>query len=374
MKDRIPSLDGARAVSISLVIAGHVLTWSSLPFLWRVHLGALGVRTFFVISGFIITTLLLDELRSAGRINIKAFYVRRAARILPAYWLFLAIVVLLIPTGLVPAHYSDLPPAFAYFSNYDLPGRALSHTWSLSVEEQFYLLWPAALVLAGLVNARTVCFTLLIAAPAFRVLSDLGLWPGHHNFAFECVCDSLATGCLLAMLRRQLWDAPGYPRLVASPTILLLLATVIALMALRPDGIASDLLTSFLNVAIALTLDRYMRFPKSSVGRLLNSAPFVWVGVISYGLYLWQQLFAFRQLPVVIQVGGPVAIAAFSYYLVEKPVRRWITNNWNQRFGDRATGVLVEAQSEVPAATAATTSTTALSGHGRSRLASVPRP
>src|SRR5579859_824532 len=125
MKDRIPSLDGARAVSISLVIAGHVLTWSSLPFLWRVHLGALGVRTFFVISGFIITTLLLDELRSAGRINIKAFYVRRAARILPAYWLFLAIVVLLIPTGLVPAHYSDLPPAFAYFSNYDLPGRAL---------------------------------------------------------------------------------------------------------------------------------------------------------------------------------------------------------------------------------------------------------
>jgi peptidoglycan/LPS O-acetylase OafA/YrhL len=331
MGNRIPSLDGARAASIGLVIAGHLLTGSSLPIIWRLHLGALGVRTFFVISGFIISTLLLRELETSARIDLKAFYVRRAARIFPAYWLFVGTVAVLIPTGLVRAQYSDLPVVLAYFSNYHIPGIALGHTWSLSVEEQFYLLWPATLMLAGVANGRIVCTALIVVSPAFRVLADLGLWPTHNNFGFECVCDSLATGCLLAMLRSKLWALTTYRQFVSSPWVVLVLGAIIAGIAIRPDSVASDLVISLLNLAIAATLDRYMRFPQSVTGRLLNSASMVWVGTISYGLYLWQQLFAFGHLPVVVRIAAPLSIAAASYYLVEGPVRRTITNKWCKR-------------------------------------------
>lgn len=349
MNDRIPSLDGARAVSIGFVIIGHLLTWSSLPIVWRLHLGALGVRTFFVISGFIITTLLLEELKTSGQIDLKAFYVRRAARILPAYWLFVGIVAVLIPTGLVHAQYADLPATLGYFSDYRLTGISLAHTWSLSVEEQFYLLWPVTLLLARVANATTVCKTLLIAAPTFRVLSHLGIWPTHHSFAFECVCDSLATGCLLALLRTRLWALRGYRGFVASPYVLFTLVVITALMAIRPESIASDLLMSPLNLGIAAALDRYMRFPKSAVGQLLNSVAFVWVGTISYGLYLWQQLFTLGQLPVLFKIAAPLACAAVSFYLVETPLRRRI-RNW-LREGPQAAAVPIrtEASASDPA-------------------------
>jgi peptidoglycan/LPS O-acetylase OafA/YrhL len=325
MNERIPSLDGARAVSIGLVIAAHVLTGMGLPGLWRVNFGNLGVRTFFVISGFVITTLLLNERERIGQISLAGFYLRRAFRILPAYWLFVATVTLLIPTGLVTARYGDLPAVLAYFSNYRLPGISLGHTWSLSVEEQFYLLWPATIVFAGLTRARIICAALLIVAPTFRVLSGLGLWPAPHNFAFECVCDSLAAGCLLAALRTRLWAFAGYRSFVASPYVPLTVITVLAVMALRPEDIVIDLGTSLLNLTIAATLDRYMRFPSSPTGRLLNFTPIVWVGTISYGLYLWQQLFTTSgTLPVAAKIAAPLCLSAASYYLLENPARRWL--------------------------------------------------
>lgn len=324
MKDRIPSLDGVRAVSIGLVITGHLLTWSSWPMVWRLHFGALGVRTFFVISGFIITTLLLDEFQESQQIKLKRFYIRRAARILPAYWLFIGTVALLIPAGLVQAKFSDLPAALGYFSDYDLTGLALAHTWSLSVEEQFYLLWPATLLLTRVVNAPYVCGALLLTAPAFRVLAHLRLWPTHQSFAFECVCDSLAAGCILAMLRPRLWAIPSYRAFVASPYVLFALVGLIALMAIRPESITSDLLMSPLNLLIAAALDRYMRLPNSAVGRLLNSTVLVWLGTISYGLYLWQQIFTLGHLPVLVKIVAPLACAAVSFYLIETPIRRWV--------------------------------------------------
>ena len=145
MTRRIPSLDGLRAVSIALVISWHS---GFLGFgLRRLDYGNLGVRIFFLISGFLITAILLEELTSAGRIDLRSFYVRRVARIIPAYWCFLATVALLVPTGLVAARYSEFIAALLYYSNYVHVGLALVATWSLSVEEQFYLLWPITLVL-----------------------------------------------------------------------------------------------------------------------------------------------------------------------------------------------------------------------------------
>lgn len=331
MERRIPSLDGARAVAILLVIAAH-LTLDPLPVVWRVDYGNLGVRVFFVISGFIISTLLLRERERTGDISLKDFYARRIFRIIPAYYAFVAAVVLLIPTGRVPARYSELPAVLLYFSNYQVAHGSLGHSWSLSVEEQFYLLWPGTLLLLGLRRSVYVCGALLITAPAFRVLSELHLWPTYPKFAFESACDALAAGCLLALLRSRLWAIPAYQRIISSPFVAGLPAGALVLMALDSGSILRDVVGyPVLNLGIAMTLDRYMRFPLYPVGRMLNLRPVVWIGVLSYSLYLWQQLFAFRwglQLsafephPVVTRLACTFACAAASFYLVERPFLR----------------------------------------------------
>lgn len=329
MERRLPSLDGARATAILLVIAAHLTEEHPLPVLWRVDYGNLGVRVFFVISGFIITTLLLRERELTGGIDLKDFYFRRLFRIVPAYYAFVAIIVLLIPTGRVPAQYSELPAVLLYYSNYQIAHGSLGHSWSLSVEEQFYLLWPTTLLLLGLRKSVLACGLLLITAPAFRALSELHLWPTYPKFAFESACDALAAGCLLATLRSQLWAIAAYRRVVSSPFVAALPLAALLLMALEPGVIFRDLVGyPILNLGIAMMLDRYTRFPLSPVGRLLNLRPVVWIGALSYSLYLWQQLFTFRwgqQLlafdayPVTARLACTFACAAASFYLIEQP-------------------------------------------------------
>jgi peptidoglycan/LPS O-acetylase OafA/YrhL len=112
--------------------------------------GELGVHVFFVISGFLITGLLMEELALSGRISLSRFYLRRTLRIFPAYYAYLAIAFLAAVAGWVQLAPHDLMHGLSYTSNY-YPSRSwfLGHTWSLSVEEQFYLLWPALVVLTG---------------------------------------------------------------------------------------------------------------------------------------------------------------------------------------------------------------------------------
>jgi peptidoglycan/LPS O-acetylase OafA/YrhL len=330
MDRRIPSLDGIRAASILLVIASHL----SLPFptLARVDYGNLGVRIFFVISGFLITTLLLREREKTGNISIRSFYARRFFRIVPAYYTFLLVMALLIPTGWLRASFAGLVPAATFTMNYFPVTMTLVHSWSLSVEEQFYLLWPSALVLFGLRGATYGCTALLFTAPIFRELSSVGLWPTPEATAFESVCDALAVGCLLALLRERLWGQSLYRACVSSPYVLLIPAAVLGGMAAAPgSAIVQTLSLSLLNVGIALTLDRYMRFPQTVVGRILGLAPVVWIGNISYSLYLWQQPFTFNTLPLhwYEKLAGCFACAAASYYFVERPglrLRRWFEN------------------------------------------------
>ena len=317
----IPSLDGARAVAIVLVILSHLTTKRySIPLLWRVDYGNLGVRVFFVISGFLITSLLLKERQRTGAIDIGQFYLRRSFRIMPAYWVFLAIIALLIPFGWVRASYAQLPPALLYFSNYKFIMGSLGHTWSLSVEEQFYLLWPGALLLFGLRRSLHICLALLLTAPAFRVLSDTGFWPTQSRYAFECVCDALATGCVLAMLREQLWQVPLYRRLVTWRYALMLPVAALLLIAATPNKVlAQSVALSLLNFGLAITLDRYMRYPETAFGRVLNFAPVAWTGRISYSLYLWQQPFIYNATSLPVKLVGPFVCAAASYYLIERP-------------------------------------------------------
>jgi peptidoglycan/LPS O-acetylase OafA/YrhL len=325
MERRIPSLDGARALAVTLVFAWHLLVHADIPLLWRVDYGNLGVRIFFIISGFLITSLLLAERERTGTISIRNFYVRRVFRIFPAYFVFLLAMVALFPTGWLVLHKVDFLPSAGFFSDYVTPQDALGHTWSLSVEEQFYLLWPGAIVLLGLRRALYACAALLVIAPTFRVLVDLSLWPEKPMRGFECVADALACGCILACAREQLWNNPLYRRLVSSPYVALIpVATLLFMAVTIVDAriLYHTVGISLLNFGLVLMLDRYMRFPETTwTGRWLNWAPIAWIGTISYSLYLWQEPIACTTgyLPAIVRVLGALALATASRYFIELP-------------------------------------------------------
>lgn len=325
---RIPSLDGARAISIGLVIVAHLDLMKYVPGLWRVDTGNLGVRIFFVISGFIITTLLLAELRRTDTVSLTNFYRRRILRILPAYYTFLGTVMLVSVLRGGVATWTNVWPATIFIADYVNVPLVVGHTWSLAVEEQFYLLWPAML-LFGLRRSYVVCITILFLAPLFRILAHVGVWPTNPRYAFECVADALAVGCLLAINRDRLWENSLYRQFVSSPLCLVPLLAGILLIAVEQNkgAIYFTVGLSTLNFGIVIALDRYMRMPGSMIGRILNLAPVVWVGSLSYSLYLWQQIFAWAPFPTFFKVLSMFGCAALSYFVIERPfqrLRRWI--------------------------------------------------
>jgi len=328
---QIASLDGARAVSIALVVFSHMQ--GSLPLLWRIDrgdlalhydryldLGNLGVRVFFIISGFLITSLLMREQLATGRISLKQFYLRRFFRIMPAYWVYLGTVAVLMPFGIATADWHKITEAFLYFGDYRWLGGALSHTWSLSVEEQFYLLWAPLLMLLGNWRVRYACLALLLAGPTFRILSDGGMWPSSSKYAFECVCDALASGCALALFRESLWRIGAYQEAIESRWPWYWAITALALMTgFTPYWVRDLIGIPLLNVSIVVLLDKYMRYPKLGFGRFLNARPVIWVGVLSYSIYLWQELFVWAYIPALAKIAGILATASASYYLIERP-------------------------------------------------------
>lgn len=164
------------------------------------------------------------------------------------------------------------------------------------------------------------CAFLIFAAPLFRVLDHVGIWHTTERYAFESVCDALATGCLLATLRDKLWKIPGYRIVIGSPFVILVPFAALAIMAVHPPWPLHDLVgIPLLNFGIAMLLDRYMRQPSTLIGRILNLKPIVWIGTLSYSLYLWQQLFVFRAMALPVKIGAIMACAACSNYFVERP-------------------------------------------------------
>jgi hypothetical protein len=149
----------------------------------REDLGNLGVRTFFVISGFLITTLLLDERAATGSISLKKFYLRRVFRIFPASYVYIAIIALLSALGVITLKHNDLLCAVTYtVNNHYERSWWVGHLWSLSVEEQFYLLWPAVMVWLGTKKAFWVAVVTVILAPLFRTA-------GAPPRNWECLSD-----------------------------------------------------------------------------------------------------------------------------------------------------------------------------------------
>lgn len=307
---RIPSLDGLRAVSILLVLVGHWAGTHNYPI--AMSYAFLGVRIFFVISGYLITTLLLSERSRTGTIGLGEFYTRRAYRILPAASVYLAVMLI---TRQYEYTWYHAVMAVLYLADFD-PTRPMffGHLWSLSVEEQFYLLWPGILKKWYAYRVQ-----ILLSVVAFGPFCQLALYalryPGVVTHTFFAVADNLAVGCLLAIFVSRL---PLVPKQFGVLFVMMIgLIPLVEGVSRTRTLIILFLLLPILYVAIAGLLLHVMQMPY----RLLNLAPVVWLGKISYSLYLWQQIFVFnhRTRPWYFMLFA-VGAATLSYYLVEKPM------------------------------------------------------
>lgn len=324
---RLPALDGLRAIAVLLVITGHAnYPIPGIP-------ADLGVNLFFVLSGFLITRLLLAEQEDTGHVDLWTFYKRRAFRIFPAYYafLFLSFAIDAVMGDKWPA--SLTASAISYTVNYfnathGHPTTSIAHAWSLAVEEQFYLLWPVALMLMSRWG-RLVQGTALIAFSALvwrTALMFIGAKPAYLYNAFETRMDCLAVGCLLAivwhrqhefaMLARRSW----YP--IAT------IASIIASRIVPSEAYHYSLGFTVEALLCGVLLVQVIHLSPTTGWRFLDHPVMRYLGMISYPMYLYHAIggaFGRRipgSHPGVEFTGSLVAtilIATGSYYAIERP-------------------------------------------------------
>ena len=351
---RRPALDGLRALSVLAVVCVH----SNVPF---AEGGFLGVDVFFALSGFLITTLLLEEFDDARRISLKAFYARRNRRLMPAFLVFLLVGFMITYPGvhgnqrhqLITGSLASLFYVRNWFqiaSNTTLDGYTHAHLWSLAVEEQFYFVWP--IVMVGLTRLRRVhmvrVVAVLLGASTAASFLLANATPGRPRvyLATDTRASQLLAGALLAVLLKQsprlrTWLARS-ARVGLPLGVLAVGATILSVHVVGGSrffrGYDRGGMAAF-GLLIALVVGFLMFAPNNGVTRLLSTPPLVAIGRYSYAIYLWHVLvinmfsprnvfgltliridrLAFRT-PVVIAVS--TAIAALSMRVVEAPLQR----------------------------------------------------
>ena len=341
---RIPSLDGLRAVAIAMVIVLHINqrfslanphTKSGLLLYFLLGLGGDGVGIFFVLSGFLITLLLLREYDSTGSISLSDFYLRRTFRILPPLYAYLAFLIVFSLLVQFPLRVDTITGSALFYRNY-FAGNGqwfTEHTWSLCVEEQFYVVWPLAFIWAlrrgGRAYASKLAALLIAVTPLFRIATKLA---GIHFFEHRTAImlpgrmDALMSGCLVALLV----DSPKFEavyRAVAKVWWLLPLQFMVL------SGIATLIFGGYYHNTVGYTIDSAFiaffllwaaRNEHSWFGKILNSRPMVTIGVLSYSAYIWQTFFIHEGNPTRMnQMPWALAYiwiaAALSYNFVEQP-------------------------------------------------------
>lgn len=337
----IPSLDGLRAASLSIVFVSHAgLEWI-IP-------GGFGVTVFFFLSGFLITTLMRFEQQTTGAVSVRHFYLRRALRILPPFYLVLVLASALVVLGVLPGalQFRVVLAQALHVANYwyiwfgsDGSAAGTVPYWSLAVEEHFYLVFPFLYLglsrrLSNRAQARTF-WTLCAIVCAWRciLVFVFGVTENRTFMASDTRVDSILFGCALAVAMNPVLDSPcGSERLWKSlllPAGLLLLTFT---FVYRAPWFRETIRYTIQGIALTPVFVSAIRFPKWLPFRVLNARPVAYVGVLSYTLYLVHQVALFLmlyQLPALDPVRRAILALLLSFVvaltihrLVEKPCAR----------------------------------------------------
>jgi peptidoglycan/LPS O-acetylase OafA/YrhL len=349
---RAPALDGLRALAVLVVFASHTNAILPLSVLIVVPGGTVGLDPFFVLSGFLITALLLKEQARFGRIRRWAFYKRRIVRLLPPlFFLLVANVIFAVVTNTWSRqNLNSLFSVVFYYSNYyeahspnifcSNLSMGYEHLWSLSFEEQFYLIWPWVVIAFLTVrrSLRTVVIVILgtiIIIGIHRGLAYQGIQSWCYEFhATEDRADALLWGCLAAHLWVRCRDPQKLIKILVWPAAIFLLA------ALPFSNFTGPFLyyggfdaIDFSSAVVLLAL-----MGGAWAGRrLFEWTPLVKLGLIAYAFYLWHVTIFFiiaridsgwnDVLRVVVAFGWTLAMALLSWFLLEKPLQRWVHRN-----------------------------------------------
>ncbi len=334
----IPGLNGLRAIAVLIVIVAHYGSASLIP-------GGFGVTTFFFISGFLITRLLIAEKKSKGKIGLKQFYIRRLIRLYPA------LIAMVIPTtvyfmimGYGGPTLTEFAAALGYFTNAfqvsvrsagdALPFMSWTHLWSLAVEEHFYLVFPIIVAACGVVtkSLRNTLIAVIVIIPLWRLYiagGRLNVSASDYTYMMsDARFDSLAWGCLLTVLLDKAGDIKKFKGLIGWGAVGAGLALLAVSFAFRDETFRMTWRYSLQGAGLFLLfLNLYFFRRLKFAFKILEWSPIAWIGTVSYGLYLWHYpvLDATRRLldsePLIISVAviASVVITAISYYGVEQP-------------------------------------------------------
>lgn len=360
--ERLPGLDGLRGIAAWCVVFYHVTMspgFPNAPGVARVlsRIGLQAVPLFFVLSGFLITHLLLAEEEKYGRLSLRLFYARRALRILPAALVYLLVLALLTPLLGLTVRMGDIAAAAFFYRNFYYGGWAAwahqlpdgfaytGHYWSLSVEEHFYAFWPLLLVALRRSWRRPLVIALLALIPLWRIINlKVYSFGGMNYWRTDLVLDYLLAGALLALLFHHA-PARAWLRRFAHPWVAL--PAVVGLFGpsaregFDPHGMLMKL-AFFLEISVraaslCVLLAVFVQGAGGWFQRVLDSRLLVWCGKISFSLYLWQQLFNLHELPCSwmgcfpANLLGALLAAVASCYLIEQPFLKLRTRFHPQR-------------------------------------------
>jgi peptidoglycan/LPS O-acetylase OafA/YrhL len=327
-----PALDGVRALAIGGVIGVH--------YFGQPRAGYLGVDIFFVLSGFLITTLLFSEHQDAGRIDIRAFFIRRARRLLPALLTMLGLLLWFAIIAAVASHSSQRLAAgleqfvigVFYVANYVAAwapsAQDVQVLWSLAMEEQFYLAWPLILLVAFRRRARpSSLFLGLLAAVAavwaFRLILWLhGAGVAHLYYTPEVASDSILLGCAAAVAHVHGFRVLRWTRPFAGFAFLAVALYLVIGPGRLPAQVSAGgwpLWKTPFSILVAIAICGTVQ-SASAAARVFSLPPLVFTGRISYGLYLWHTIFLTAFAPL-IALPLTFAAATMSYHFVERRFR-----------------------------------------------------
>jgi peptidoglycan/LPS O-acetylase OafA/YrhL len=355
-----PALDGLRGIAVALIVAFHFAGHSVIAGHRVLHGATASLDVFFALSGFLITALILDERRSSGRVDMRAFYVRRACRLLPALLTMLVVWCGLlaafhnqpwmraVPAGdgtgsavpVVPA-LKDVGLALLYCANWDVVSGGmtapLQHLWSLAVEEQFYIVWPGlllGLLLLQRLGHRKLALGLVAAGIGASLATSIGLWfHGADSDRLYFGTDTRAASLLVGSLAALVWHrrrALGRQTRLPAARAWCGVAVFVAILVLVGENVWKyTVLPAVIAVAVSQVMPYVVDAPRTLLSRALSLSWLVWLGQRSYGLYLWHYLWATWTHGLGLALGLPLGIAGsllctvLSWQYVEQPALAW---------------------------------------------------